>query len=89
MTVVSRQCRVRNPNGIHCRVATKLAEIISGYEATVRITVSDGMVDCSSILDILSLALVHGSLVRFTARGPDADKALAAVEDLLSSTGDP
>ncbi len=89
MTVVIRQCRVCNPNGIHCRVATRLAEIISGYEATVRITGSEGMVDCTSILDILSLALVQGALVRFTAQGPDADKVLTAVEALLSCTDDP
>jgi phosphotransferase system HPr (HPr) family protein len=89
MSIVSRQCRVLHPNGIHCRVATRLVEIVSGYKATVRITGSDGIVDCSSILDILSLSLVHGSLIRFTAQGPDADKVLAAVEVLLSRTGDP
>jgi len=89
MTVVTRQCRVQNLKGIHCRVATRLAEIVADHEATVQITGSDGPVDCTSILDILSLALVHGSRVRFTAQGPDADKVLAAVETLLSRTNDP
>jgi len=89
MKVVTRQCRVRNPKGIHCRVATRLAEIIADHEATVQITGDDDSVDCTSILDILSLALIHGSLVRFRAHGRDADKVLAAVEALLSRTNDP
>lgn len=89
MTVVTRQYRVQNPKGIHCRVATRLAEIVADHEATVKITGSDGSIDCASILDVLSLALVHGSLVSFTAHGPDAHKVLAAVETLLSHTNDP
>ena len=89
MPPLTRQCRVQNPKGIHCRVATRLAQIVAEHDATVQITGSDGPVDCSSILDILSLALVHGSRVRLAAEGPDADRVLAAVERLLSRSDDP
>ncbi len=89
MMVVRRDCRVLNPRGIHCRVATRLAEIVAGHEATVRLEGEHGSADGSSILDILSLALAHDSQVLLTARGPDAGKVATAVESLLSLTSDP
>jgi phosphotransferase system HPr (HPr) family protein len=89
MLVVTRQCTVQNPKGIHCRVATRLAEIVADHEATVHITDREGLIDCASILDVLSMALVHGSRVSFTAHGPEAHKVLSAVENLLSHVNDP
>jgi phosphotransferase system HPr (HPr) family protein len=80
---------VQNRKGIHCRVATRLAQIVAEHDATLQITGSDGSADCSSILDILSLALVHGSRIRLVAEGPDAARVLAAVERLLSRSDDP
>ncbi len=84
MNSVSWESRVKNPKGVHCRVATRLIEIIDAHDANVRITDRGEPVDCSSILEILGLALVHGSLVRFTAQGLDAHKVAAAVDSLLS-----
>lgn len=83
------ECTVENCKGIHCRVATRLAEIVAGHEVTMKIAGNNESVDCSSILDVLSLALVHGSRVCFTARGPDADNVLGAVRALFSRTTDP
>ena len=84
MNSVSWESRVGNPKGVHCRVADHLIEIIDAHDANVRITDRGEPVDCSSLLEILSLALVHGSQVRFTAQGPDADKVAAAIDSLLS-----
>ncbi len=84
MNSVFWKSRIGNPKGVHCRVATRLIEIIDAHDANVRITDRGEPVDCSSILEILSLALVHGSLVRFTAQGTDAHKVAAAIDSLLS-----
>jgi phosphotransferase system HPr (HPr) family protein len=84
MNSVSWESRIGNPKGVHCRVATRLIEIIDAHDANVQITNRGEPVDCSSILEILGLALVHGSQVRFTAQGPDAHKVAAAVDCLLS-----
>ena len=58
-----------NPNGVHCRIAERLIKVIDEHEATVRIIDQGQPVDCTSILELLSLALVQGSRVQFTARG--------------------
>ena len=85
MKAVSRNITVSNPNGVHCRVAERLISIISEHEATVQLTGQEGEpVDCTSILEILSLGLGCGSSVCFTAQGPDAHQVADAVEHLLT-----
>lgn len=84
MKTVSWESTVNNPNGVHCRVAERLIKVIDEHEATVHIIDQGRPVDCTSILELLSLALVQGSRVQFTARGPDADQVVAAVDRVLS-----
>jgi phosphotransferase system HPr (HPr) family protein len=84
MKIVSWESTVTNPNGVHCRVAERLIKVIDEHEATVQIIDQGPPIDCTSILELLSLALVQGSRVRFTAQGPDADQVVAAVDQVLS-----
>lgn len=84
MKTVSWESTISNLNGVHCRVAERLINLIDQYESTVQIIDQGRPVDCTSILELLSLALVRGSRVRFTARGPDADQVAAAVQQALS-----
>ena len=85
MKTVSWESTVTNPNGIHCRVAERLIRVIEEHEAAVQIIDQGVPIDCTSILELLSLALVQGSRVRFTAQGPDAELVAAAVEQILSA----
>ena len=83
MTVVNWECRVEIPEGIHCRVATSLAKIAVEHETQLHILQKEEQVDCTSILDVLSMALVHGSRVCFTAQGGDVQGVSIAVKKLL------
>jgi len=89
MSAVTLECTVNNPNGIHCRVATRLADIVAGHSVEITVSGSEEPVDCSSVLDVLALGLVHGSHVCFTAHGPDAHNVLTSIETLFSQTSDP
>jgi len=84
MKTISWESTVTNPNGVHCRVAERLIKVIDEHAATVQIIDQVQPIDCTSILELLSLALVQGSRVQFTAQGPDADQVAAAVEQVLS-----
>ncbi len=89
MSIESVNCCIKNPKGIHCRVATKIAEIVSAHDSVVQLKAENGQVDCSSILDILSLALLQDSQVVVTADGADARTVLKALKSLLARTDDP
>ena len=84
MKTVSWESTVTNPNGVHCRVAERLIKVIDEHEAVVRIIDQGQPVDCVSILELLSLGLVQGRRIQFTAHGPDADQVAAAVDQVLS-----
>ncbi|CAK8716427.1 hypothetical protein GKODMF_08035 [Candidatus Electrothrix gigas] len=97
MKTVCWTSTVANPNGVHCRVAERLISVIDTYEASVHI-ISPGQSEqpeqleqptytaCTSILELLSLGLVQGSQVQFTAQGPDAELVAVAIEQVLSES---
>ncbi|WP_446010282.1 HPr family phosphocarrier protein [Candidatus Electrothrix sp.] len=85
MKTVSWESTVTNPNGLHCRVAERLIKIIDEHEASVQIIDQGQRIDCDSILELLSLGLVQGSRIQFTAQGTDAEQIIAAVDQVLST----
>lgn len=85
MKKVCWETTVTNPHGVHCRVAERLISAIDEHDCTVQIIDHGQPIDCSSILELLSLALVQGSRVQFTAQGPDADEVAAVIEQVLSA----
>ena len=86
-----RTLLVGNERGVHGRVATALAEIALRHQVRLVIVGVDGTerADCSSILDVLALALVQGTPVRIEAEGMHVEEALEAVEHLLTAKEDP
>lgn len=85
----TRTLIVGNVRGIHGRVATALAEIAATYQVTLVLCRGEEHADCSSILDVLALALVWGTEVRVEVEGARAEAALRAVAQLLTAEDDP
>lgn len=75
---------IGNQRGIHGRVATRLAEITVEYEVTLRLQRGQETVECSSILDVLSLALTYGTMISLQAEGQRAECALAKAIAVIS-----
>ncbi|HEB49515.1 MAG TPA: HPr family phosphocarrier protein [Desulfobulbus sp.] len=84
-----RTITVHNRCGVHGRVAARLAELARERDISLQIVCGSGPVDCASILEVLSMALVCGSEVTVRARGSGAQAALDAVEELLTRQDDP
>ncbi|WP_129115794.1 phosphocarrier protein HPr [Halegenticoccus tardaugens] len=74
--------------GLHARPAATFVETASEYDATVTISPADGdanPVDASSMLAVTGLGVKSGEDVRLVAEGDDAEAALDALEDVLST----
>lgn len=80
---------VGNVRGVHGRVATRLAEIATAHGVKLVICRGEENACCSSILDILALALLQGTPVRVVVEGVAADAALQAAVELLTAQEDP
>lgn len=75
--------------GLHARPAAKFVETANEYDAEITVApVEDGeneAVAASSMIAVTSLGVKNGEEVRLTAEGDDAEAALDALEEVLST----
>ena len=83
---MERTVTVEPEAGIHARPASKLVQTANRFDADVSIgRGDDGPVRADSMLSVSGLNVEQGESVRVVAEGPDAEAALDAVCDLLTS----
>ncbi len=80
---VSRLVKVVNPQGVHARPAYLLAKLAKEYRSDVHLRKESVTADAKSILSLLTLAAEHGTELEVVARGDDADRAVAALAELI------
>ncbi len=72
--------------GLHMRPAEKLVRLASSFESEVMVGCQPGVtVNAKSILGVLSLAAMAGSVLTFKAEGADAEQALDSLVALVAS----
>lgn len=87
MIVREKEVAVCNPFGVHGRVATRLALVARQYEVRLHLIHADVVIDCSSVLDVLSMAFASGSTFTVRVAGEEkmVDKTFSAVERLFAA----
>ena len=75
--------RVLNEQGLHARPAARLAQEAQKFHSDIHLRHEGEDVDAKSILDILTMALGHGSELEVRADGPDAQDALRHLGELF------
>lgn len=76
---------VDNPQGLHARPADLLVRIANRFDATIMIGRGGEMVDCKSILSLLTLGAAEGTELSLTAQGDDAENAIDLIEQFFLS----
>lgn len=75
---------VRNPQGIHLRPATSLVQAVGESGCAVTLELEDGRTaNGASVLELALLAIGHGSRLRLTVEGPNAESVAADLVTLL------
>jgi phosphocarrier protein len=77
--------KIVNKYGLHARPAMKFVELANQFAS--KIEVSNGVltVDAKSIMSVMRLAAVQGTVLRIVADGHDAKPASAALARLVES----
>jgi phosphocarrier protein HPr len=83
-TAHSRAATIRNQRGLHARAAAKFVKLANEFEAEVQVRRGDLTANGRSIMGLMMLSAALGNEIEVTASGPDAQKALAAVLDLIN-----
>tara|TARA_Y100001970_G_scaffold253352_1_gene328037 strand:- start:2528 stop:2794 length:267 start_codon:yes stop_codon:yes gene_type:complete len=79
-----RKARVKvvNSKGLHARAAARLAKVASDYISIVRVGQTK-MVDGKSILSLMMLAAIKGTVLKIETEGIDEDIAIEAIINLV------
>ncbi|MEJ6580264.1 MAG: HPr family phosphocarrier protein [Akkermansiaceae bacterium] len=75
---------ITNTFGIHARPAAQFVKIANTFPCEITVEKDDDEVDGKSILGLMMLAAGHGSVIRVTTEGDQAEEAMKALGELIA-----
>jgi phosphocarrier protein len=86
--IIKRKVKIHNPQGLHARPASAFVKLASKFESEVTVRKDDEAVNGKSIMGLMTLAAIQGTIIEIEASGPDAEKVVDELEKFLLSDGD-
>jgi phosphotransferase system HPr (HPr) family protein len=77
------ELEIKNSDGLHMRPAMKFVDIANRFESEINVSNGETNVDGKSIMQISMLAATCGTKLKVTAKGPDAQQAINALQELV------
>ena len=82
---LEREVTIMNRLGLHARPAAMFVRIASRHRAEIWVSKEGEEVNGKSIMGLMMLAAGQGSKLRIRCDGPDADKAIEELEELIKA----
>ncbi len=82
---LEKEMTIVNRLGLHARPAAMFVRIASRYRCEVWVEKEGEKVNGKSIMGLMMLAAGQGSKLRIECDGPDADRALREIGDLIQA----
>jgi phosphocarrier protein HPr len=82
---IEKEVAIVNRLGLHARPAAMFVRIASRYRAEIWVAKEGEEVNGKSIMGLMMLAAGQGSKLRLRCEGPDAEKAVAELEELINA----
>src|SRR5439155_26411592 len=82
-----RVVRVRNPNGLHPRLADRFIRTANQFACTVTVWNGEARADGKNLWDLIMLVVLPDVEVVLEVDGPDAPRALDPLAEVLASPG--
>ncbi len=80
---LTRELVIQNRLGLHARPAAMFVKIANRHKAEVWVEKDGEQVNGKSIMGLMMLAAGQGSKLFLIADGPDADRAISELEQLI------
>ncbi len=81
--MLSRDVKIVNEVGLHARPATFFIQKANTFKSSIWIEKEDRRVNAKSLLGVLSMGIVKGTVVTLIADGEDETAALDGLEKLI------
>jgi phosphocarrier protein HPr len=82
---LEKELAIVNRLGLHARPAAMFVRVASRHRAEIWVSKEEEEVNGKSIMGLMMLAAGQGSKLRIRCEGPDADKAMVELEELIKS----
>lgn len=76
---------VQMKEGMDARPIALIVQLANQFQSKIYLEIEEKRVNVKSIMGMMSLALVNGTEVTVDAEGEDAEKAVKALEEFLTS----
>jgi len=73
-----------NKLGLHARASARLTQMATSFQSEVWMERNGRRINAKSIMGVMMLAAGKGSTVIIETEGPDADAAMAALQQLIA-----
>ena len=83
--MLSREIVVVNDVGLHARPATFFIQKANSYKASIWIEKDDRRVNAKSLLGVLSMGIVKGTVITIIADGEDEAEAIEGLYSLIAN----
>lgn len=81
--MINKEVVVRCESGLHNRQATYFVQKANEFESSIWVESDNRKMNAKSLLGIMSLGIITGANVTLSAKGPDEESAVNALEALL------
>lgn len=82
---VVRDVTIVNKRGLHARASARFVQVAGGFDAEITVEKDGVAVGGTSIMGLMMLAASPGCLIRISAAGPEAERAVTALEELVAN----
>ena len=82
---ISKELLIINKRGLHARASAKFVQTVERFNAEVWVTRGSETVGGTSIMGLMMLAAAPGTTIVVSAKGTEAEAALAAITELVES----
>ena len=79
-----RVVMICNKRGLHARAAARLVKLAWQFDAEILVAKNGVAVSGRSIMGLMMLAAGPGTAIELRASGPEAERAMTALADLIS-----
>jgi phosphocarrier protein HPr len=81
---IVREIPIVNQKGLHARASARFVQTVDKFNAEVTVSRAGETVGGTSIMGLMMLAAAKGSTITVSAKGPEAEAAIAAIEALCA-----
>ena len=80
---IMKEMTLLNKYGMHVRPAGLFAKLASKFESIIEVDKDGNVVSGKSIMALMTLEAVNGTVLKVSAEGPDAEEALKELSALV------